>query len=486
MIFRGVALAFIVSAMMLTACDNRNNAIGQDFLPDYTQSKATSYDFLVDMQTVSADMSNNGNPTNPEGTSYNKIYVSSSNGYLGEIPNMEYGATECEYLTQVNCPPGFQFREEPLHHKVDSAFIMLYYNGFTGDTIAPVQITASRLTSPLPFDKNSISDVSPYVSGGAAVLGETSYVAGRGHGVTANGYTFIKIPIPTELGQEFYDKSRNNDPDFANQAAFDKYFSGIYLKRSAGSGSVIRVIDTSLAFYYSVNDTVKRNSTGKIDSVIVAPRVQELVHTSEVPQLSRFANHDLSELLSKSETSGYSYIKSPAGVVTEITIPTTEIKAILDQAPEGYERVLNSITYNVSGEAQSGSKGLANTYALIAPEDLLMLPKDSVQNFFAKELTDLNAPYTAYISERSVVGSHSYNFGNIASLIMKHIENNPTENLIVQLIPVERATTQTQGGANVTSSISNLVLPSAIKILTTGDNQKLTATIIERKKGTPF
>lgn len=97
---------------------------------------------------------------------------------------------------------------------------------------------------------------------------------------------------------------------------------------------------------------------------------------------------------------GYVHIKSPAGVLTEVTIPTVEIKASLDAAPEGYERNINSITMTILGEKQEDG-----TYALKTPTDLLMLPKDSVASFFQRELTTADAPYTSFISQRALAGS---------------------------------------------------------------------------------
>lgn len=470
------------TAIVLPACDNQANSVGEEVLPGYTKMTAHSQSYTLDLSTVSADMKNNAPGTPQIGTSYNNIYVNSTLGYLGSIPNAEFGGIDCEYLTQVYAPRSFKFRAEPINHKIDSAFISLYYDTFSGDSIAPIEITAYQLQKSLPFEKYSISDVSEYVSE-RNFLGKTSYHANRGHGRLSNGLRYLRIPFPLDKAQDIYNKSRASDPIFSSQEAFDQYFPGIYIRTSAGMGSVIRVMNTSLSFFYSVNDTVKRPSTGVKDSVIIAPRVEELTHTSEVPQLSRFANEGVGELLLKSKTEGYSYIKSPAGVLTEVVIPTTKIHATLQAAPEGYERVLNSVHIQIAGERQEHSE-----YALLPPNDLLLLPRDSVANFFEKEKTELNNPYTAFISTRVTAGSLIYDFGNITSVIIEHIKKHPDKDMTLWLIPVDRTQDNNDRSPTyrMTTSISNLVLPSALKISTDQKNREIRAIFTQRKKGKPF
>lgn len=475
--------------MLFNACDDRNNSIGIDYLPDYTKSKALNHSLEVDFATISADMSGMMGTLN-KGTSYNNIYVTSSFGYLGLIPNLEYGSIECEYLTQFRCPEGFRFKHTPIENKVDSAFITIYYNGFTGDSIAPIEISAYKLTKPLKFGKHSISDVSEYTEG-AELLGKVSYYAKKGTKVV-NKNQMIQIPLPKGFGQEVYDLSRAGSSHFENQSKFDNYFPGIYLTTSAGAGSIIRVTATALTFYFQIEKEEKdpKSETGK--KIVRVTESQELVHTSEVPQLARFANEGLDKLISKAGIdSEYTYIKSPAGVVAEVTIPTKQIKQFLSEAPKGYERILNSVRLSVMGESQKSGEsidGEINAYALSAPADMLLLPNDSVVSFFSKELTDLSRPYTAFISQRSIDTSLSYDFGNITSVIIKHMENedNQEKDLKMWMIPVERIVTQNPSGTSVTGSISNLVLPSAIKFKNNSENKKLEITVVERKIGAPF
>lgn len=463
--------------LLLASCEDRTGSLGVDMMPDYTKYKSFDATFPLSYTTISADM---GDRSEGRGsTQYNRMYVSSSNGYIGRIPNPEFGGIETEYLTQMYCPPGFLFRDTPYEHRIDSTFLTLYYDSYSGYGKDLVEVTAYALDKPLPEgDKYSLTDISDYYTPGKSKeLGRVSYMAVKG---SDGKGSYIRIPLDKALGQDFYDRSRTGSDVFSSQDAFDRYFPGVYLRVSAGTGSVIRVIRTALTFWYGKETKLKRPSTGEVDSLAILPTYQELSHSSEVPQVSRFANDGLDRLLLPS--SEYAYIKSPAGVLTEITIPTRAIKSKLDEAPEGSERVLASAPFTITGESLPLSE-----YQLTYPTDLVLMPRDSVASFFEKELSDADSPYTTYVSRQAVEGSSSFTFGNIAALISKHIETNPSEDLHVVVVPVQYTPAKQQSNGTMTpTSVTNLALPSTLKIKMDGKNDLLRIYINERKKGSPF
>ena len=465
--------------LLLVSCEDRSNTLGVGMMPDYTQFKSFDTTFDLSYRTISADMKGSG--SSASGTQYNRIYVSSNYGYIGRIPNQEFGGIETEYLTQMYCPEGFLFRDQPVDNRIDSAFLTLYYDGYSGYGKDLVEVAAYQLDKPLPgnskYSLESISDY--YTRGESKELGRASFMAVTGTPHEGKG-TWVRIPIAREIGQDFYDKSVAGSEVFRSQAAFDQYFPGVYFRVSAGTGSVIRVVRTALTFCYRKEQMLKRRSTGKVDSLAYVPAIQELSHTNEVPQLSRFANMGLSELMAPG--SDYAYVKSPAGVLAEITIPTREIKKKLDEAPKGSVRVLASAPFAISGENRQLSE-----YQLVYPTSLVLMPRDSVAHFFESELTDADSPFTTYVSRQAIQGSSTYTFGNISALISKHIEKKPDEDLRVVVVPVQYvAPEQQQSGAVSPSSVTNLVLPSTLKIKMDGKNNKLRVYINERKEGSPF
>lgn len=467
------------------ACDSYDNPTGSDIMPEYSKGVSKSYTLPLTFRTVSADMSDQtGTHT---GVSYNNIYVNSSYGYVGTIPNTLYGNVSCEYLTQFYCPAGFRFSEEPASNKIDSAFVELSYADYTGKGDSPMEIKAYKLKKALPFQKYSVDDLSAYVDMSDTYhLGSVTYTAAKGN-ASSSDVKRIKIPLRREFGQEFYDLAKAKSPIFASQESFDQFFPGVYLKTTTGAGSILQVVRSSLAFYYSMPDTLVRKSTGVKDSIVSVAHVQHLSHTIEVPQLARFANKDINKLINSND--GYAYIKSPAGVFTEVTIPTVKIAQILSEAEMGKIRELNSVPMIITGEGETN-----NAYALTSPSDLILMPTDSVASFFAKELTEADAPYSTYVSTKTSAESKTYSFGNIVQMIKQHIKAHPDRDLRVAIIPILRSqdssssssSSYNQSSSSTPISISNLILPSAMRISTEKENNELKFVITEKRAGAPF
>ena len=460
----------VVLALLLVGCENDQHATGLDLLPEYLKGEPISKDFELKLSTVRAGTEDG----------HNDIYVGSSLSYLGRMSSQDFGSIETEYLTQFYIPNGFRFKDESVINRIDSVRLYVYYDGFAGDTIANMTVSVNQVKKPLKHNKYSISEIQEYIG---EELGHLSYWAGRGSqklkNKSAKGNYMLSIPLSEKLGKEFLTRSKAGDPVFANQEAFNEWFPGLYLHTTAGQGSVIRVTSTELAFWYTKEVEVEDAKTKKKEKKQKAFE-QTLIHTSEVPQLSRFDNYRIDELL---RNQAYATIKAPAGLWIKATLPTRAIAKELKEAPAGYTRTLNAVTYTLQGTTATSATAIK--YGI--PETLLMLPVDSTKTFFEKELTEnsTEAAYTSFIGEMAVRGSSTYHFGNIGSAILKHIQKNPDKDLEVFILPVERImASQDMGGGTV--SLTHLVHPSAIKFAINPQNTKLQATIIQRREGQPF
>lgn len=467
----------------LSACNKPTDNVGHALLPEYNKLKVQTEEFQITYHTIYADPSRGADARGGKEDKFsnNSIYVSSHYAYLGSIPNQQFGGIRSEYMTQFYVPAGFKFVETPHEEKIDSAFVTLYYRDFTGDGKQPMQVEIYKLKKEIPSTKYSQKNPTEFMG---EKIGEQSYVAEKGTGRANNGEYVVRIPLSDsqkDFIQDFYQKSKNNDQVFASQKNFNAYFPGIYLRNTAGKGSILRISRTALTFYYRVQKTLVRPSTGLQDSVGYVTRAQELSHTTEVPQASFFGNYDLDRLVEESKEGKVGYIKAPAGVFTELTLPTRRIAETLKGKAGEERRRLNSFPLILVGEQND-----PNEYFLTAPATLLLLPKDSLSRFFEKEKTDLDAPLSTYISKTAVLGVASYNFGNIAPLIQAHIAKNPQEDLKVVLVPIERTTNSTPTGES-TTSIVNQVFPAAVRFKAQdGKNGKIEAVIESRKSGSPF
>ena len=176
--------------------------------------------------------------------------------------------------------------------------------------------------------------------------------------------------------------------------------------------------------------------------------------TKEVIQANRFQNSDrLKELAAETE---HTYLKTPAGIFTEVTLPVEEI------AEMHMRDTLNavSVTFTRYNEKTSSK------YPMGIPQTLLMVRKRDMYHFFEKNetfdgLTSFVASYTSSGDE-----ANKYSFPNIASLITacinekKQGKHDEDWNKVV-LIPVKA---EMDSNNNIIDVKSNLDMESACLI----------------------
>lgn len=473
--------AIFLILLGLSSCDDGTSELGVKQQPDNVKLETYTKQFKVTTSTVPFTVNSEDIvPSHDDG--YHVVYVSSPYSFVGRLPDKYFKTIACEYLCQLYSPKGFLFKEKPYENKIDSTRVSLYYSTYSGAANSPIKIEAYKLGNTIPHNKYSVSDISQY--GPFTLLGSTSILPSEGSNKElglpiGSGVKVVSIPVDNSLGQTIYDLSSKHDKVFSSQESFNEFFPGLYITTGAGAGGILHVFQTSLSMYYTVEKTIK--SSQGTDSLALVANKQELMLTPEVFQLMRFKHDNLESLLidgnKHSNEEYFTNIKSPAGVVTELTFPTKQIKDLLDKAPQGFERELISIHFTILGEPSQGGD-----YNLPTPSNLLMLPKDSVVNFFENNKTELSAPYTSFLSSSYSEASTNYDFKNVVTIVNRHIKNKPNEDLKVWILPVDRATQQSSNtGGNSTSQISNLLKPTGLKIKSTPETRTFKIVYSERK-----
>lgn len=217
-----------------------------------------------------------------------------------------------------------------------------------------------------------------------------------------------------------------------------------------GNSTMINVELTSFVINYHYND-VGGSSTGQ-DTIRNAEL--PLYITPEVTQLSTIQNKN-ADLLAPN--ANLTYIKSPAGVNTEIVFPLSQVADKLES------QALNLANFKVQAvpPVDNGS------FHLNAAPYLLLINKDSLSSFFQKK-TLPNSVTTFYAAFNST--TYAYDFGNISAMVNHYKEkNNGTiKDLTYLLVPVS-ITQQTSQDAygnqtSVLTGVYNLMTPSATTI----------------------
>jgi hypothetical protein len=429
----------IATIILLSGCESAG-IVGSEMQPAGDLSAVYSDTFTLKASTVALD----------------SIYAKTSYGYLGEMYDESFGTLKSSYLCQFYCQDNFKFKQTPINGKIDSVkFGIAYERGnWIGDSLAPMHVSVFPLTKQLeghfytnynpegcadmlhPLAQMTYTPRDRSVSDSIWSLGGDYYY-----------YPTLSMKMPTELGQAFYDATINNSGIFTNQQTFNKYFPGVYITNTFGSGNILVIETTWMTIYY---DYMTKNSSGN-DTILRA--TENFIVTEDVIQLNSFRNTDISTLLAPSNE--YTYIKTPAGVYTRISIPLKEISGKIR------DRKINNAYFTLSAFPREDKP-----YALAQPNYLLLLPEDSLGNFFRDGKLDNFV--TSFASMPKSTDVLTFSFGNISLMVDHYIKNHPElEELNLLVIPIERTVQIDQNSGqptNTSTSIKNYLRPAGLKL----------------------
>jgi len=437
-------------AMLLSAfiysCDDSTTGIGDSTIAagDHIPAGAATYN--VTTRSILAD----------------SVYARTSTAYLGKYTDPKFGGFTADFIAQFNCTDDFEFPETI--QEITGIQLRMYYNGFFGDSLNAMRMQVDTLNKVIPEKElgTFYTSMNPdqYYDATSKPLARKAFAA-RGASakdsiitqydnygnVSTYSYYWQEVVLPTSLGQYMYDKYTANKNNYQNAESFIKnVLKGFYVHCTHGDGTILYIEDLQLRLNFKY---LIESSSGKKDSLINGATI--FAATKEVIQANRFQNSDrLKELTAETD---YTYLKTPAGLFTEATLPIEEIE-------EAHQRdTLNaaSITFTRYNE-KDGSK-----YPMDVPEYLLMVRKKDMYDFFEKnELFDNKTSYVAQFVS-SGENANTYTYTNIAPLITycinekaqgKHDED---WNKVV-LIPVKA---ETDSNGNVIGIKSNLDMESA-------------------------
>lgn len=433
-------LGACLGASLFSGCNDELSSIGTSIQPSDDTIAVYSDTFRIRTTTVLLD----------------SIYAKTTSAQLGELYDPVYGNLKSDFMCQFYCPSGFQFEHTPVDGKIDSVIYRIYYidltgsshNGaWVGDSLAPMRAEIFKINSPLEKNYYTNFDATEYcdMSQSLGAKTYTAYNASVSDSVRASTYYYpsVDIKIPVEFGQNFYDETLNHPESFASQEAFNEFFPGIYVTTTFGSGNILSVSSSTLQIYYTYM------TKGYLGNDSTALAVENFSTTQEVIQRSHFTNTDISHLLTDQQ---YSYLKTPAGVCTKVTIPTAEIAEIMS------DRIINSIPLTLKAMPQEQGE-----FTLSTPSYLLVLPEDSVKSFFEEGRVDDSK--TAYLASNSTTDTRTYTLSNFSNLMKKQIEEHPDRDLELLVIPVERTTeSNSYTGESYSKTITNYMAPSGVTL----------------------
>ena len=454
----------VIAALTFAACDDTTEGIGGSITNKIDNINISDSAFNVTTKSIVAGA----------------VLSRNNTGLIGKMKDPETGNyVKGDYMTQLSVLPTFSV--DTLDYikqankgsiEADSCYLLVSYNASYGDTIAPMKVTAYEMTKPMAEDQEYYSDYDAFEKGW---VNENNQHWSSNYNLS-NTSDVKNFKIYLNKKYEKDGKKYKNYGSYIMQtyAEHPEYFKtnykflhnvcpGFYIKNVGGTGNMAKIWNTELIFYWTRHKTIKAKD-GVTDSTAVSIGYNRFDGTEEVLQLNKIEN-DTKNLEKLASLQNWTYLKSPAGIFTEVTLPIEDIM-------KGHEKdTINTASISFP---RLNNKDEDNAYNFATPSTILMVQKDSLQSFFEKsKLADNRTSYTASYSS---TGSYknAYTFQNIANLVSAMYKNKgkgENWNKVV-LVPVNVITT-TQGYTTVISKINHdMSLASTRLIVGTDDPDK--------------
>lgn len=387
-----------------------------------------------------------------------RIYAKTNIGYVGKFTDSQFGTYQAGFLSTLNCPEGLTFSglynttafgndkkitntmvekasdDIVLIHKdpndensevignIHTIELYLWYDNYFGDSLTACRLSVYELNKELEkADKKDYyyTDINPdefYKE--SDILGSKAYTAvdlsvkdsiRNLSTYVPNVHLTFEKPIAERVGGNIlreFRKAQDKGAKFDNKEFFEA-FKGLYVKSDFGDGTVLYVNQVQMNVVYkcyavdSIKGTPLTTHDGK-DSTYYAYRVFN--STREVIQANQLTNvgNTIDGLI---EDTKCTYLKTPAGIFTEATLPINQINEELSGD------TLNAVKltfFNYNQSSNSSNLGMS------APSNVMLIRKKDKDRFFAKNL--LNDGVSSFLTSHST-STNQYTFNNITGLI---------------------------------------------------------------------
>lgn len=381
-----------LAATIWGACDDNTASLG--IYEDSDQITSSYTQFQMRTTTIQVD----------------SIPAINGSCYLGQVTDPETQTrVKADFLTQFHTmenytlPDKDQMRRDANGKVVaDSIEVRLYFTDFYGDSTNIMKMnvyeldTLNVIEEGKPYYTNL--DLSQFINANRKtpiaqkVFTARDYTEDEGILDGSNYYPNVRVTLPAEYGSFILNKYYENPEYFKNSYEFIHHVCpGFYFNLASGDGTMLYLDVSTMDIYFSYTEN---------DSTLSG--ITRFAATGEVIQSNRFDQTGTEELLQASLNSEHTYIKTPAGLYTQLELPVDEI----------YRNHEADSVSNVKVTMNRYNEFNPTDYALGIPQTLLLVRKQDMQSFFQKKQSV--DKITSYTSSFNV---NQYAFPNIARLI---------------------------------------------------------------------
>lgn len=438
-------------AITFFGCDDNTAGLGLGMFPESDQNikgKLTTFD--VTTESVHAG----------------KIYAMSNIGYVGKFTDETFGTYQAGFLAELNCPKGTTFpgifnydkntafdnknkltqtmvgeggnakdkeditfvrdENDKIIGNIHTIELYLWYDSYFGDSL-----TASRLSvyelgdAEKELNENNAyyTDINPeefYTP--QNLLGTKAYTAVdlSVKDSIRNLSTYVpsvhisfKDEAAIRIGREIIQHAYKAGTNFDNKA-FREAFKGIYVKSDYGDGTILYInqIQMNVVYKSYAIDTIKGTILPKTvvkdgespDSTYYGYRM--FTSTREVIQANQLKN-DNTAIQDCIKKDGWTYLKSPAGIFTQITLP---INKIADQLQGD---TLNAVKLGIPIYNETNDR----KFGMSIPKSVLLIRNKYKDSFFKNNQLSDGITSSLFDYSSSTSSLTQYTFNNITQMI---------------------------------------------------------------------
>ncbi len=453
-----------LAVIALYSCDDTTDGIGTSLIDRLDKLEVSSDTFKVTTRSVIAD----------------SVLSRSTTGYLGRIRDPETGNyITSDFMTQFHTFEDYTWPNENMivskadDGKViaDSCELRLFYDTYYGDSLAPLRVSVYEMQKPMKESQHVYSNFDPlkegYVRTNGIAVNKSFTLNNQSLSEETKNSSSYTPNISIKLNEPYTDKEGNHynnfgtymmrkyyeDPsNYKNSITFiNNVVPGFYVKLTNGLGAMANIYVTQLNVYfrYNYNDSTVTGSSS-------------FSGTEEVLQASHISN-DAKRLEELAADNSCTYLKTPAGIFTEVTLPVEEIY-------NGHEGE-NINTAKITLQRVNDSK--ESDYAFGYPSTVLILPADSLYSFFENnDIADNKISYLASYSSTT----NGYTFSNISGMIKQMKENHDAGNTSPKwnkavIVPVT-TTYYTSNSVQVLTKVTHDMSLSSTRLVGGSDNKR--------------
>lgn len=416
MISRKFLFLIAAATVALTSCNNDDLTIGQSLTDSTDKLSVTTATFPVTTRTVKVD----------------SVIARTSDYYFGRVKDPETGAfITSDFMSQFHILETFELvKEDSIVSKengqvvADSCQILVYLKSPSSfcDSLAAMKMKVTELASPVEENQEFYSNFDPEKLGylrsdglqKSKMFSWTDLSISDSERSSSDYYNHICIPI----NEPYTDKNGRTYKNYGSYILQQYYEHPEYYRnsevfiRNLCPGFFFNITD-GLGFHGQVPYTGLRIYYRALSNDSVYNTNITLAGTQEVLQTIRITNEE-DKLTALAADNSCTYLKSPAGLFTEVTLPVDEIM----KGHNGDSLLAATIAF------QRINNDIQDKTALTVPQNVLLICKDSVDNFFADEALADNV--TSFTATYSSSNENVYKFQNLTPLIT-HLAQLKTE-----------------------------------------------------------